>query len=191
MILSRLFPTTLLDFNRTFSNPLSEHDRANRMERYVLPTHQKYPPRNQITALNKNGNFAKPAEKVKTGFIKTWLLPWWYAVWATGEVWGCLSFYTNLFTHRWFQTMTFHNLHAGFGLEAMSLERSFTSNSPVLHKAATMAQLWVEAGGGRIVLCVMKNFGLQWQLTLHYLPLAVRGNIREGINKTLCALCKV
>lgn len=54
-----------------------------------------------------------------------------------------------------------------------------------------MAQLWVEAGGGQIVLCVMKNFGLQWQLTLNYLPLAVRGNIREGINKTLCALCKV
>jgi len=43
MIESRLFPTMLLGFNRTFSNLISEHDRANTVERSALPTHPEKP----------------------------------------------------------------------------------------------------------------------------------------------------
>lgn len=66
-----------------------------------------------------------------------------------------------MFTRHWFQKMTFHNLHAVFGSEAMSLEGSFTSNFPVLHEAATMARLRLAARGGQIGLCDTKTLDLQ------------------------------
>lgn len=128
------------------------------MERYALPTHPE-------KACEKSDNFEclllnkilpSLKIKVKTPFVKRRLLLGWDAVGVVGEVWGCLLCYTNLFTRHWFQRMTFHNLHAGFGLEATSLE-SFTSNFPFLHEAATTAWLWLAAGGGQIGLCVTRN----------------------------------
>lgn len=124
-------------------------------------------------------------KKVRTHLVKRWLLLG-CAVWVIGEVWGCLLFYVNLFTHHWFQMTTFHNLHAGFGLEAMSLERSnFTSNFPVLHEAAITARLRLAAGGVQIGLHVTKN---TWSSAATYPVLPIIINKRKYQRKfsTVC-----
>lgn len=115
------------------------------MKGYVLPTHPEKPCKNWLTAVFAcellNRVFPSLGKKVRT----------------SPDTRGCLLFCTNLFTHHLSQGTTFYNLHAGFGLEAMSLERSFTSIFPVLHEVAAMLWLCLAAGGEQIGLHVSKN----------------------------------
>lgn len=162
MIESTGFPTTLLDFNRTLSNPLSEQDGANTMERYTLATHPEKPyqksDNNRFWIETFEHKFAKQADKGQNSLGAEVVVGWVRCSLSYRKGLGLsVLFYSNLFTHHRFQRTTFHNLHAAFGLEAMSLERSFTSNFPVLHETATIVWLRLAAGGGQIELHVTKT----------------------------------
>lgn len=161
------------------------------MERYALPTHpEKCYEKSDNSRLwieTFEHSFSKPAGKGQNSLGKEVVVAWVGCSLTIGEVWGCLLFYADLFTHHWFQRPTFHNLHAGFGLEAMSLERSFTSNFPVLHEAATTAWLRLAAGGGQIGLRAMRN---TWSSAATYPALPIVSNKRKYQRKysAVCAL---
>lgn len=120
-----------------------------------FPPTQKNPRRNQITTEfeYKLLNTILPSLqiKVRTPLVKRWL----FLRGIQSERLG-LSF-TLLKPIHPSPVLENDLLHAGFGLEAVTFERSVTGNFLVLYEAATTAWLWLAAGGGQIVLRSMKN----------------------------------
>lgn len=192
MIESTLFPTLLLDFNRTLSNPLSEQDGANTMERYTLPTHPEKPYKksdnNRLCIETFEHKFAKPADKGENSLGKEVVVAWVDAVWATGKVWGCLFYFTQTCSPiTGFRERPSITYMLGLVWKQCPLKGASQATFP-----SCMKQLQQHGSGWQRKVgklnCVSQNpLDLHQRLTLHCPILSIRGNIRRNIQP--CVSC--